>query len=63
VSYHSASAAALVLVSRPLENASLTLAFLLLACLVGWARVYQGRHTVSQVLVGALTTLPIGMLG
>ena len=63
VSYHAACAAALVAVSRPLDNTSLTLAFLLLAFCVGWARVYQGRHTVPQVIVGALTTLPIGMLG
>ena len=63
VSYHTACAAALVMVSRPLDNTSLTTAFLLLACCVGWARVYQGRHTVPQVIAGALTTLPIGMLG
>ena len=62
VSYHAASAAALVAVSRPLANPSLTLTLLLLACCVGWARVHQRRHTVNEVLVGALTTLPIGVL-
>lgn len=62
VSYHAATAAALVAVSRPLDNGSLTLSLVVLACSIGWARVYLGRHTLNQVVIGALTTLPISVL-
>jgi len=62
VSYHAAASIGLVLVSRSLGNSSLTLALLALAVSVGWARFYQGRHTLAQLAVGACTTAPILLL-
>jgi membrane-associated phospholipid phosphatase len=62
VSYHTASASALVLVSRTATtNLVLSLLLLALAVSIGWARVYQRRHTPAQVAVGALTALPIAL--
>ena len=62
VSYHTASASALVLVSRTATaNVVLSLVLLLLAISIGWARVYQRRHTPAQVAVGALTALPVAL--
>jgi membrane-associated phospholipid phosphatase len=40
----------------------LTLALLLLAVSIAWARVYQRRHTLAQVAIGALTAMPIALL-
>lgn len=62
VSYHSASVTALLVVGRSLDNPVLTLALLAFAFCVGWARVYQRRHTLAQVAVGALTTVPLAFL-
>lgn len=60
VSYHMASAAALVVVGRAATpNVLITLALLLLAIGIGWARVHQRRHSIVQVLVGAATALPV----
>jgi hypothetical protein len=62
VSYHSASAVALVMVSRPLGDYGLTLGLSALAVSIAWARVHQRRHTLAQVAVGAMTAVPIALL-
>jgi hypothetical protein len=63
VSYHTASATALVLVSHSaIGSGMLTVALLVLAMSIAWARVYQRRHTLAQVAVGALTAMPIALL-
>jgi hypothetical protein len=63
VSYHAASASTLVLVSYSASGTGLlTLGFVALAMSIAWARVYQRRHTLAQVAVGALTAIPIAML-
>jgi hypothetical protein len=63
VSYHTASASALVLVARTsTSSVALTGLLLVLAASIGWARIYQRRHTLPQVVVGALTALPIAFL-
>jgi hypothetical protein len=63
VSYHAASASALVLVSYSANGTGLlTIALLVLAMSIAWARVYQRRHTLAQVAVGALTAMPIALL-
>jgi membrane-associated phospholipid phosphatase len=63
VSYHTASASALVLVSRSATSSGLLpMMLVVLALSIGWARVYQRRHTPAQVVVGALTALPIALL-
>ena len=63
VSYHAASASTLVLVSYSASGTGpLTLALVVLAMSIAWARVYQRRHTLAQVAVGALTAIPIAML-
>ena len=63
VSYHAASASSLVLVAYWASGAGpLTLALLAMAVGIAWARVYQRRHTPAQVVVGALTALPIVFL-
>jgi len=63
VSYHAASASALVLVAySAIGNGVLTLALAVLAVSIAWARVYQRRHTLAQVAVGALTAMPIALL-
>jgi hypothetical protein len=63
VSYHAAAASALVLVSYSASGTGLlTLALLALAVSIAWARVYQRRHTLAQVAVGALTAMPIALL-
>jgi membrane-associated phospholipid phosphatase len=63
VSYHTASASALMLVGySATSSGALTLLLLLLAMSIAWARVYQRRHTLAQVLVGALTAAPIALL-
>lgn len=63
VSYHAAAASALVLVSYSASGTGvLTLALLVLAMSIAWARVYQRRHTLAQVAVGALTAMPIVLL-
>jgi hypothetical protein len=59
VSYHSASAAALVVVSRTLGVHQLTLVCLLVAVSVGWARIHKRRHSLAEVTAGALTSIPI----
>lgn len=63
VSYHAASATALVLVAHSSSGSLwLTVALLALAMSIAWARVYQRRHTLAQVAVGALTAMPIAVL-
>ena len=62
VSYHTAVAASLVVVSRSLDNPALTVGLLVLALSVAWARIYRRRHTVAQVAVGALTMAPVALL-
>ena len=62
VSYHMASASALVLISRSATPDGLLLMMVVLAVGIGWARVYLRRHTPAQVVVGALTALPIALL-
>jgi hypothetical protein len=63
VSYHMASASALVLISRSATPSGLLpMMLVVLAISIGWARVYQRRHTLAQVVVGALTALPIALL-
>lgn len=62
ISYHAASASALVAMSHSVGNLGLTLALVLLALSIGWARIYQRRHTPAQVAVGALTAVPLAIL-
>jgi hypothetical protein len=62
VSYHAASAGALVVVSHALGNTGLTCALLAMALSIGWARVHQGRHTPAQVAIGALTCAPLALV-
>jgi hypothetical protein len=63
VSYHMASAGALVAVGRAaMPNPLITLALMLLAVSIGWARVHQQRHNLAQVVVGAATALPVAFL-
>ena len=63
VSYHTASATALMVVGRSVSpDGMLAPCLLLLAVCIAWARVYQRRHTPVQVIVGALTAAPIVLL-
>jgi hypothetical protein len=63
VSYHTASASALMLVGRSATSSGiLTLLLFVLATGIAWARIYQRRHTIAQVAVGALTAAPIALL-
>ena len=63
VSYHTASATALLLVGRSVSpDGLLSFGLLLLAIGIAWARVYQRRHTPAQVIVGALTAAPLVLL-
>lgn len=62
ISYHAASASALVAISHSVGNSGLTLALALLAFSIGWARIYLSRHTPAQVAVGALTAVPLAIL-
>lgn len=62
VSYHTASASALVVVGHSATGWLLTLVLLILALCIGWARIYQRRHTLTQVAIGALTAAPIALL-
>lgn len=52
VSIHSATIASMATMAVVFFGAS-AMVVLLLIPLVGWARVYLGRHTISQVVVGA----------
>lgn len=62
VSYHAASAGVLVVVSSPLSSVALTCALSTLAVCIAWARIHRRRHTLAQVIVGALTALTVAVL-
>jgi hypothetical protein len=63
VSYHTASASALLLVGRSASgSAVLTVLLFALATSIAWARIHQKRHTLAQVAIAALTAAPIALL-
>lgn len=59
ISYHAAGAAGLAVVALSLGEPSTALPLLALPAVVGWARIWLGRHTPSQVLAGLASALPI----
>lgn len=62
VSYHAASAGVLVVVSSPLSSVALTSALSMLAVCIAWSRIYRRRHTLAQVVVGALSAVTVAVL-
>ena len=59
VSYHAAAAGGLAALAYSLEGATVGLALVAVAALVGWARVRLRRHTRAQVAFGLLTSMPV----
>lgn len=62
ISYHSASAGGLAAIAFSLGLATIGVAALGLAGLVGWSRVRLRCHTPSQVVAGLATALPPALL-
>lgn len=61
ISMHASSVAGAAIMLTALYGAIMLPAFLLLP-LVGWSRVVLGRHTVAQVVVGALVSMALSTL-
>jgi membrane-associated phospholipid phosphatase len=61
VSYHGAAGASLAASGWWLGGPVLGLAFGALALATGWSRLYLGRHTGAQVLIGLATGIPLAL--
>lgn len=61
VSYHGSAAASLAAVAWWLTGPLLGLALAALAVAIGWSRLYLGRHTTRQVVLGLATGLPLAL--
>jgi hypothetical protein len=58
ISYHAGTVGGVALVALAWGGLATALPFVMLALIIGWARVRLGRHTVAQVCAGWASALP-----